>query len=232
MSTLRVTNIQHPNAEDPAIELSPSGGVLLSGAGDVPSGSTGAPWFLPYPEPGEAFGTQAVEDLADAVADGLSAAGNAFNASETITATDASWPVPSLGSPIVKVTVIGGGGGGGGSDAVNGGAGGTSTFNAGSAGTVTSAGGSGGNAGFQSLEGLVGTAGLASGNGGMSGGRRTTSPTIGHSGLGGAITVDYLDLTGITTVNVTIGSGGTGADDVENGGAGGRGEVIVEYEAA
>ena len=75
MSTLRVTNIQHPNAEDPAIELSPSGGVLLSGAGDVPSGSTGVPWFLPYPEPGEAFGTQAVEDLADAVADGLSAAG-------------------------------------------------------------------------------------------------------------------------------------------------------------
>ena len=77
MSTLRVTNIQHPNAEDPAIELSPSGGVLLSGAGDVPSGSTGVPWFLPYPEPGEAFGTQAVEDLADAVAAGLTAAGNA-----------------------------------------------------------------------------------------------------------------------------------------------------------
>ena len=75
MSTLRVTNIQHPNAEDPAIELSPSGGVLLSGAGDVPSGSTGVPWFLPYPEPGEAFGTQAVKDLADAVADGLDAAG-------------------------------------------------------------------------------------------------------------------------------------------------------------
>ena len=54
---------------------------------------------------------------------------------------------------------------------------------------------------------------------------RLTGNGNGGVGLGGKITVTYLNLTGISTLNVTIGAGGTG------GSAGGRGEVIVEYVA-
>ena len=67
-----------------------------------------------------------------------------FTASTTITASDATWTVPSLGSPVVKVTVIGGGGGGVGDSSASGGTGGTTTVNAGGAGTVSAIGGVGG----------------------------------------------------------------------------------------
>jgi hypothetical protein len=155
-----------------------------------------------------------------------------FTASATITATDASWPVPALGSPIVRVTVIGGGGGGGAADTNNGAAGGTSTFNAGGAGTVSAAGGLGGFNGNGSSNGLDGTAGSGSGNEGC-GAVRKNQDKVGMDGTGGAITVAYLNLTGISTVNVTIGAGGAGgAAGTQAGGSGGRGEVIVEYVAA
>jgi len=162
----------------------------------------------------------------------------AFNAREIITATNASWPVPTLGSPIVKVTVIGGGGGGGGAgdaSSTAGGDGGTTTFNASTAGTVTASGGKGGYAGTGSNAGAAATLGNASANAGGGATRLAAGGNYGGAnGLGGAKTVSYLDLTGISTVNVTIGAGGTAGTftgNGSNGAAGGRGEVIVEYVA-
>ena len=154
-----------------------------------------------------------------------------FTDLETITATDATFPVPTLASPIVKVTVIGGGGGGGGgNDGANGG---TTTFDAGGAGTVTAAGGLGGQSPFGSQSGRAANPGFASGNGGGAGNIDAGSPNRneGVSGRGAAISVAYLDLTGVSTVNVTIGAGGAGSTTTPFGGNGGRGEVIVEYVA-
>jgi hypothetical protein len=154
-----------------------------------------------------------------------------FTAQTTITATNASFSVPSLAFPIVKVTVIGGGGGGGASRINDGANGGSTTFDAGGAGSVSAAGGVGGFGGNKNTTGSTGTAGFASANfggGGIDSGDRT-----GGEGCGGAITVAYLNLTGISTVNVTIGAGGAGgAAGTLPGGPGGRGEVIVEYVAA
>jgi microcystin-dependent protein len=155
-----------------------------------------------------------------------------FTASTTITASNSSWSVPTLGSPIVRVTVIGGGGGGGSTSANTGSAGGTTTFNAGGAGSITASGGAGGYGGNVTVSGgaNAGRPGLASGNGGMPAVAPTTN--MGASGTGGATTTAYLNLTGISTVNVTIGGGGAGGNDgARQGGAGGRGEVIFEYVA-
>lgn len=155
-----------------------------------------------------------------------------FTAGTAITASDASWAVPTLRNSIVRVTVIGGGGGGGGG--ASGGGGGTTTFDAGAAGTVSATGGPSGKGGETNTSGGAGSAGFAAGNGGVAGSYNVTSRS-GTSGGGGAITVAYLDLTGISTVNVTIGAGGTGGatsgSTLTTGGAGGRGEVIFEYVA-
>lgn len=153
-----------------------------------------------------------------------------FTASSTITATNASWPVPSLASPIVKVTVSGGGGGGGGGDLSTGagGNGGITTFNAGGAGTVTAAGGFGGAGGSSTHTGGSGNAGFGGGNGGRAGGANSRT---GSNGLGGEVTVAYLNLTGISTVNVTIGAGGTAGGGGQPGGVGGAGRVVFEYVA-
>jgi len=154
-----------------------------------------------------------------------------FTASTTITSSDATWTVPSLGSPVVKVTVIGGGGGGGANSGANGATGGTTTFNAGGAGTVTATGGVGGFHAFQTANGRAGALGFASSNGGgamlVNTGDRTST-----AGIGGRIIVSYLDLTDISSVNVTVGAGGAGGVNAGNaGGNGGRGEVIFEYVA-
>jgi len=162
-----------------------------------------------------------------------------FTDREVITATDSSWPVPSLASTIVKVTVIGGGGGGGGFEP-NGSNGGNTTFNAGGAGTVTAVGGKGGSstpsssAGDTSNNGQNGLNGFTSGNGGT-GGHRTVRGEFnfgGSNGTGGEATVAYLDLDGVSTVDVTIGAGGSGGGGNPSGGTGGDGEVIVEYVAS
>jgi hypothetical protein len=153
-----------------------------------------------------------------------------FTAQQTITATDSAWAVPTLGNPIVKVTVIGGGGGGGGGFfGSQGSTGGTTTFNAGGAGSVSAAGGVGGTGPFGA--GPAGSAGDASGNGGQGGGVTDDAGARarGANGNGGFITVSYLNLTGISTVNVTIGDGGAGGSGTNNGGPGGRGQVVVEY---
>jgi hypothetical protein len=154
-----------------------------------------------------------------------------FNASTTITASDATWAVPTLGSPFVKVTVIGGGGGGGAdaSTAQNAGDGGTTTFNAGSAGTVTANGGLKGTNSRAPATGQTATTGFASSNGGAGGSQSSVNEFNGQFGNGGFITVAYLNLSAISTVNVTIGAGGVAGT---NAAAGGRGEVIVEYVTA
>ena len=151
-----------------------------------------------------------------------------FTGRETITASNATWPVPALASPLVRVTVIGGGGGGGRTfSGATGGSGGTSTFDAGGAGSVSAAGGSGGLGGASgNANGITGTAGLSAGNGG--GGYRVDA-SIGAPGNGGVISVGYLNLGSVSTANVTIGAGGTGSSSAGNGG---RGEVIIEYVAA
>jgi hypothetical protein len=164
-----------------------------------------------------------------------------FTARSVITATNSSWPVPSLGFPIVKVTAVGGGGGGGGIfNASFPGAGGTTTFNAGGAGTVTALGGVRGShipLGTNADNGATGRAGLTAGNQGIGGVHFNVSlerSFAGTTGGGGEIKIAYLDLTGISTVNVTIGAGGSGGGTTgfASGGAGGRGEVIVEYVPA
>jgi len=51
----------------------------------------------------------------------------------------------------------------------------------------------------------------------------------GTPGNGGEIQVSYLDVTGLSTLNITIGSGGAGgATGAQNGF---RGEVLLEYVA-
>ena len=154
-----------------------------------------------------------------------------FDASQTITATDASWPVPSLGNSVVKVTVIGGGGGGGGDDSSFAGTGGTTTFDAGAAGSTSATGGLGGQgADANTGDGRNGNAGASGGNGGGAAPRTSSDRGRGGDGVPGDLVVAYLDLDGISTVNVTIGAGGT--KGLLTGGDGGRGEVIVEYKAA
>jgi hypothetical protein len=195
---------------------------------------TGAPWSIPYAEPSDLVRDWPAlsEDVADAVAAGLTNA--SFNAREVITATDATWPVPSLSNQIVKVTAIGGGGGGGGSGAFTSAAGdgGTTTFGVGETFVLTASGGARGNhaGGNQQSNGRAAKLGFVSGNNGQAGNSELGAHS-GVSGLGGEIKVNYIDLTGKTTLNVVIGAGGAGGVGTHNGSAGGRGEVIVEYVA-
>ena len=157
--------------------------------------------------------------------------GSGLDSSETITATNSSWPVPASADGIFKITVIGGGGGGGATNAF-GGTGGTSSFVA-SGVNITASGGEGGGRSNGSSTGKDGTDGFASGNGGEGGHEDNSDrPFDGGSGRGGAITVSYADLSGISTVNATIGAGGAGASSGSVGGDGGRGEIIVEYRSA
>ena len=161
-----------------------------------------------------------------------------FNARSVITATNNSWPVPTLASTLVRVIVIGAGGGGGGANATgtpgNGGAGGTSTFGFGAAYQIQATGGAGGNGAASTAAGVNGSAGFASGNGGSgacdSQNTRANTAT-GQDGRGGLIVIGYVDLAGVSTVDVRIGAGGTGGTGTQTGGTGGRGEVIVEYVA-
>lgn len=191
----------------------PSDGQILSFNGDT---STWSPIPLPESPP------------------------DAFDSSVTVIASDASWSVPELGNPIVKVTVIGGGGGASGAnryggDSPAGGSGGNSTFNAGEAGTLTSNGGIGGvNYNYYSIkaDGRDIGYGIRAANFGTGG----LGPAFyGLDGVGGELKVGYFNLDGISTVNITIGSGGAGGLGTSgsgDGGDGGHGAVIVEYKAA
>ena len=120
-----------------------------------------------------------------------------FNTRTVITATDASWSVPSLANPHVKVTCVGAGGGGSDSGSSDGGGGGTTSFGA----YLSATGGSGGDQ-TDDFAQNNGTPGWASANGGTA---RT-----GGSGSGGHVDIAYVSLGGVSTVNVTIGAGGAG----------------------
>ncbi len=155
-----------------------------------------------------------------------------FDSSITITATNTTWTVPVLAHPIVRVVVVGGGGGGGAARSNTGGTGGTTTFGSGAAWAVSAAGGVGGRGGYINANGTAGSLGFSAGNGGQGGTEQAGGSTIGHEGNGGRITVAYRDMTGISTVNIQIGAGGSGGSaGVYPGGAGGRGEVTIEYAA-
>lgn len=160
-----------------------------------------------------------------------------FNTRTVVTATNASWSVPTLKNPVVRVTVIGAGGGGG-NRSNSGAAGGSSTFASGETFAVTAAGGAAGLAAGNA--GTTGGAGFRSSNGGMAGGATVnTDGEDGQAGLGGEIAVAYCDLTGKTTLNLIVGAGGAGGAQAASGGGGtafaggtgGRGEIIVEYVA-
>ena len=173
----------------------------------------------------------------------VNATPSGFTAQEKITADDATWTVPALASPIVKVTVIAGGGGGGGGQgddpsplAGNGGTGGTSVFGVGEAWAISASGGAGGIGGGRNVSGQAATLGFSAGNMGHGGQMSNSSESRGGggAGAGGAIQTGYVDLTGVTTLNIQIGAGGAGGTAGYNGktgSAGGRGEVIVEYVA-
>jgi hypothetical protein len=230
MSTLKTTFIQHPSATEPSIELSADGSIVLplSGIGDLADVDEGS---------GAVDGDVLTYDGVGNVWSPVAPAGGGFDASETITASNASWSVPALGSPIVRVVAIGGGGGGGEtstpSAAGNGGTGGSTSFGA----HVTAAGGQGGLGGTTNTAGRAGTPGFAAGNHGMSSqsiDQASGRTYPGCEGLGGEVKIVYVDLTGVSTVDVVIGAGGAGGanNGAPNGGPGGRGEVIVEYKAA
>jgi hypothetical protein len=211
---------------------------------------TGAPWEIPYAEPGDLVRDWPAlsEDVADAVADGLTAS-SPFDSVDEITATDASWPVPTLANPIVRVTVVGGGGGAGAGRSIGnvvgqgnaGTAGGNTVFGVGESFEVTAAGGAGGPSGTYDVG--------SNGDGflyplrALNYGRRANPSDLwdtrcnGGDGRGGEVKVLFIDLTGKTTLNVTIGAGGAAGTALGStapggvGGAGVRGAVFVEYKA-
>ena len=158
--------------------------------------------------------------------------GGGFTASTAITATDASWTVPTLADPVVRVTVVGGGGGGGRNVFTAGSAGVSSSF-ASSAGTATATGGAGGIAGSNTTQQSQSSKRFMSYNGGQggqggSGGLWYAAPNA----EGGEIVVAYFDLTGVSTASVTVGAGGSPNYTGSGGGQeGGDGVVIVEYRA-
>lgn len=151
-----------------------------------------------------------------------------YNAVATITATDASWTIPALADPIVRVTVVGGGGGGAGANTGSGVAGsnGSASSFVWSSGTATASAGTGGSTSYTQPDTPDG---IQTNNGGFTYDRSFAGG--GSDGRGGAITVAYVDLTGETTANVTVGAGGAGASTTLSGGDGGDGVVIVEYRA-
>jgi hypothetical protein len=210
---------------------------------------TGAPWNIVYAEPSDLVRDWPAlsEDVADSVVAGLNAA-FAFDAITEITATDAAWPVPTLAMPIVRVTVIGGGGGAGAGRSIGnvvgngnpGSAGGNTVFGVGESFEVTCTGGAGGSAsGYDATSNGNGFLPLTRAlNYGRPGRAVEWDPrSAGGHGRGGEIKVVYIDLTGKTTLNVTIGAGGAAGSALGStapgivGGAGVRGAVFVEYKA-
>jgi len=164
--------------------------------------------------------TLTVVDGAPAWADG--GGGGGFNTLVKITATNSTYSVPTLASPIVKFTIIGGGGGGGNKQRSRaGGDGGSSSILV--DGTTNTA--SGGNGGSFGTSGSSVSYSLASSNAGQAG-FNNDNANGGHSGLGGEVIIVYRDLTGISTINVTIGAGGSGYVEAA---AGFRGEIVMEY---
>lgn len=147
-----------------------------------------------------------------------------------------SWTVPPNVYQ-VKATITGAGGGGGGvgtTSSGTGSAGGNTTFN-----SVTATGGTGGagfdgNSSLSYATGKTGKDGLVSSNGGGGAttdeGTNISSGSTGQDGVGGQIVKRIFSVTPLTSVSYSIGSGGTGGNNTADGGSGGDGSVILEYE--
>lgn len=151
-----------------------------------------------------------------------------------------TWVNPNaiLASPIVRVTMAGGGGGGGGGQGDGsviggfGGNGGSTTFTAGSFSQITPGGGGGAGAGTASATDQ--TFGWNAGNNGYGGQCNNASGarSAGTDGSGGVIRSFYVDLTGASSVVMSVGSGGAGGTAGSNaapGSAGVAGWVMIEY---
>jgi hypothetical protein len=142
--------------------------------------------------------------------------GGGFNSLDRILTSNASYDVSGI-SGFVRFTIIGGGGGAGDRTSFTGSSGGASSVVYGAT-TIDASGGQGGNGG--SSNGLNASYRYASHNAGMS------SESDSCDGAGGEIDVFYADLTSFSTIDVTIGAGGTGAG---NQGDGKQGAVFMEY---
>jgi hypothetical protein len=138
------------------------------------------------------------------------AGGGGYNTLTEITASNATYDVSAI-SGVVKFTLVGGGGGGTG----------------GYQGVTASSGGSTSVAGIGTAQG--GLYGIATGTAqdeqyviaGSNGGQRSLfegNYTNYNKGNGGEMKFIFADLTGVSTINVTIGAGGTkGANSAASG---------------
>lgn len=146
--------------------------------------------------------------------------GGGFDSIDEVTASNATFDVSGI-TGFARFTLIGGGGGGaaGGTD---GGAGGSTSVVIGGV-TVTANGGAGGKDGV--IQDPLAFAN-ASSNGGP--GRNDGGANDGGNGQGGKVVVSYQDLTGVSTVNITIGAAGS-APTGNGASVGFRGVVLLEF---
>jgi len=147
--------------------------------------------------------------------------GGGFNTLDRVTASNASYDVSGI-SGFAKITCIGAGGGGGKWGVSGGVTGGDTTVSDGTN-TITGNGGSG--AGLTGETPVISNQKVNSNGGTLDEASGNTSREN-MSGQGGVISEDYLDLTSISSLNITIGAGGTGGEGAR---AGGNGLVILEY---
>ena len=167
---------------------------------------------------------QVLSVVAGEVAWADASGGGGFNTSVNITSTNATYTVPTFSSPIFKFTIIGGGGGGANRNTnVDGSAGGSSSISF-SATTNTAGGGAGGLSSSTSYAWAQYS--FSSANGGQPAFNQDNA-NGGQPGQGGEVIVVYRDLTSISTINVTIGAGGSSSF----AGNGFRGMIIMEYSA-
>jgi hypothetical protein len=165
---------------------------------------------------------QVLSVVAGSVAWADAGGGGGFNSSVTITATNSSYPIPTMASDIIKVTVVGGGGGGGayGDSTKDGSSGGTSSVAGSGLTTISASGGEGGinDANDPRVDAV---SSFVSANFGHA------RAGEGEHGGGGEVKFGYLNINGLTTLNMTIGAGGSGgATSVKSGF---RGEIVMEY---
>jgi hypothetical protein len=144
--------------------------------------------------------------------------GGGINSIVEIIATDSAYDVSAI-LGFVRFTLVGGGGGGAYRNNPDGGAGGTTSIVSG--GVTTSA--SGGLGGMSDQTGRAAQNAFVSYNSGQA---SVSTYGEGHAGLGGEIKTVYYNLSDVSTIDVTVGAGGSPA-----GRNGFRGVIVMEYSA-
>jgi hypothetical protein len=203
MSTLKTTNIQHPSATSPNIELDSDGGINF--------------FFSAAPQDGQVLTYNAT--------DGKWEAKDLKMKEKRIAAFTGSgtWTVPA-GITYAIGYITGGGGGLGNASA---GAGGASSI-AFASGTITANGGAAKNTGGQNLVAGGGGAGAAnSGSGATYIGNTNATFAVGGAPSDGARIVAAATVTPAASISITVGAGGVAGSG--NGVAGGSGYVYIEY---